>query len=84
MNDPYDNAYSTQEDELDLRVQGKAHVPQHLQPAHAKAEQNAVLVAMAFVAFEVHCYVGIVIDGIISSFISSFLDVESLDECYFV
>ena len=27
MNDPYDTAYSTKDDERDLRVQGKAHVP---------------------------------------------------------
>ena len=27
MNDPYDAAYSTKDDERDLRVQGKAHVP---------------------------------------------------------
>ena len=26
-NDPYDAAYSTKDDERDLRVQGKAHVP---------------------------------------------------------
>ena len=27
VNDPYDAAYSTKDDEGDLRVQGKAHVP---------------------------------------------------------
>ena len=27
LNDPYDKAYSTKDDERDLRVQGKAHVP---------------------------------------------------------
>ena len=27
VNDPYDAAYSTKDDERDLRVQGKAHVP---------------------------------------------------------
>ena len=27
LNDPYDTAYSTKDDERDLRVQGKAHVP---------------------------------------------------------
>jgi hypothetical protein len=34
VNDPYDTAYSTKDDERDLRVQGKAHVPNTYMKLH--------------------------------------------------